>query len=77
MSRFFRRKKFCRFTVEKVVEIDYKDIATLKQYVSETNRIIPCRNTGTKALPAPADARHQVRALPGVDAVLRQPLSED
>ena len=48
MSRFFRRKKFCRFTVEKVEEIDYKDIAVLSGYITETGRIIPCRNTGTK-----------------------------
>lgn len=49
MSRFFRRKKFCRFTVEKVEEIDYKDIAVLGGFITETGRIIPCRNTGTKA----------------------------
>jgi small subunit ribosomal protein S18 len=49
MSRFFRRKKFCRFTAEGVTEIDYKDLATLKGYVTETGKIIPCRNTGTKA----------------------------
>ncbi len=48
MSRFFRRKKFCRFTVEKVEEIDYKDIAVLGGFITETGRIIPCRNTGTK-----------------------------
>ncbi|MDO8597203.1 MAG: 30S ribosomal protein S18 [Sulfuricaulis sp.] len=48
MSRFFRRKKFCRFTVEKVEEIDYKDLAVLGGYITETGRIIPCRNTGTK-----------------------------
>mgnify|MGYP003597142595 FL=1 len=49
MSRFFRRKKFCRFTAEGVKEIDYKDIATLKQYVSETGKIVPSRITGTKS----------------------------
>ena len=49
MSRFFRRKKFCRFTAEKVVEIDYKDLNPLKAYVTETGKIIPSRNTGTKA----------------------------
>lgn len=49
MARFFRRKKFCRFTAEGTVEIDYKDIATLKQYVSETGKIVPSRITGTKA----------------------------
>lgn len=49
MSKFFRRKRFCRFTAEGVTEIDYKDLGTLKQYVSETGRIIPSRNTGTRA----------------------------
>ena len=49
MSRFFRRKKFCRFTAEGVKEIDYKDIATLKNYITETGKIVPSRITGTKA----------------------------
>jgi len=49
MSRFFRRRKFCRFTDEGVKEIDYKDLDTLKQYVSETGKIVPSRITGTKA----------------------------
>ena len=49
MARFFRRKKYCRFTVEGIEEIDYKDLATLKAYITETGKIIPSRNTGTKA----------------------------
>jgi small subunit ribosomal protein S18 len=49
MARYFRRKKYCRFTVEGVEEIDYKDLATLRQYITETGRIIPSRNTGTSA----------------------------
>jgi len=49
MSRFFRRRKFCRFTAEGVTEIDYKDLDMLKQYVSETGKIVPSRITGTKA----------------------------
>jgi small subunit ribosomal protein S18 len=49
MSRFFRRRKFCRFTAENVKEIDYKDLATLKNYVTETGKIVPSRITGTKA----------------------------
>jgi small subunit ribosomal protein S18 len=49
MSRFFRRKKYCRFTAEGITEVDYKDLAILKSFVSETGRIIPSRNTGTKA----------------------------
>jgi small subunit ribosomal protein S18 len=49
MARFFRRRKFCRFTAEGVKEIDYKDLVTLKGYVSETGKIVPSRITGTKA----------------------------
>lgn len=49
MSRFFRRKKFCRFTAEGVKEIDYKDIVTLKNYITETGKIVPSRITGTRA----------------------------
>lgn len=49
MARFFRRRKYCRFTAEGVEEIDYKDIATLKNYVTETGKIVPSRITGTKS----------------------------
>lgn len=49
MSRFYRRRKFCRFTAEEVKEIDYKDLDTLKNYVTETGKIVPSRITGTKA----------------------------
>ena len=49
MSRFYRRRKYCRFTAEGITEIDYKDIEMLKQYISETGKIVPSRITGTKA----------------------------
>ncbi len=49
MSKFFRRKKYCRFTAEGVTEIDYKDLNTLRQYITETGKIVPSRITGTKA----------------------------
>jgi small subunit ribosomal protein S18 len=48
-SRFSRRKKFCRFTADNVESIDYKDLATLKGYVTETGKIVPSRITGTKS----------------------------
>lgn len=47
--RYFRRKKFCRFTAEGVKEIDYKDIATLRGYITETGKIVPSRITGTRS----------------------------
>ena len=49
MSKFFRRRKFCKFTAEGVTEIDYKDLNTLRQYVAENGKIVPSRITGTKA----------------------------
>lgn len=48
MSRFFRRRKFCRFTADGVKQIDYKDLATLKSYITETGKIVPSRITGTR-----------------------------
>jgi small subunit ribosomal protein S18 len=49
MARFFRRKKYCRFTAEGITDIDYKDLNLLKQYVSESGKIVPSRITGTSA----------------------------
>ncbi len=48
-KNLFRRKKFCRFTVEKVKQIDYKDVDLLKAFINENGKIIPARITGTKA----------------------------
>jgi len=49
MARYFRRRKFCRFSAEGVQAIDYKDTATLKNYVTESGKIVPSRITGTSA----------------------------
>ena len=46
----FKRRKFCRFTAEKIEWVDYKDIGILKDFVNENGKIIPARITGTKAI---------------------------
>ncbi|ENW7424440.1 30S ribosomal protein S18, partial [Neisseria gonorrhoeae] len=40
---------FCRFTAEKIQEVDYKQVDLLKDFISENGKIIPARITGTKA----------------------------
>lgn len=65
MARYFRRRKFCRFTAEGVQEIDYKDIATLKNYITESGKIVPSRITGTRAkYQRQLAQRYQTRSLP-------------
>ncbi len=49
MARFMRRRKYCRFTVEGIEQVDYKDVELLKDFVGETGKIVPSRITGTKA----------------------------
>lgn len=49
MKLYTNRKKFCKFTIEKTNEIDYKDLETLKKYITDIGKIIPSRITGTKA----------------------------
>ncbi len=48
MAKFFRRRRYCKFTAEGVVEIDYKDLATLKGSITESGKIVPSRISGTK-----------------------------
>lgn len=48
-ARQFRRRKFCRFTATNVKRIDYKDLNTLRSYITESGKIVPSRITGTKA----------------------------
>ena len=43
------RRRSCRFTAEVVKEIDYKDLETLKAFLTETGKIVPARITGTNA----------------------------
>ena len=45
----FKRRKFCRFTAEKIEWVDYKDVELLKDFINENGKIIPARITGTSA----------------------------
>jgi small subunit ribosomal protein S18 len=49
MARYFRRRRYCRFTAEGITDIDYKDLNLLKSFVSESGKIVPSRITGTSA----------------------------
>jgi len=44
--KYFRRKKVCKFCVEKIEAINYKDIRLLAQFVAESGKIVPRRLTG-------------------------------
>lgn len=44
-----KRRKVCYFTVNKIPYVDYKDVDTLKKFISERGKILPRRVTGTSA----------------------------
>jgi small subunit ribosomal protein S18 len=45
----FTRKKYCRFCANKEIVIDYKNLDTLRQFISDVGKIDPARMTGTCA----------------------------
>ena len=51
---YFFRKKVCKFCVEKVEEVDYKDVNRLQKFITEKGKILPSRISGNCA-------RHQRR----------------
>ncbi len=59
---FHSKKKSCEFCVGKIEKIDYKDVDTLKRYITETGKILPARKTGTCAKHQRALARAIKRA---------------
>jgi small subunit ribosomal protein S18 len=63
--KFFRRKKVCKFCVEKIDGINYKDVRLLSQFVSEAGKIVPRRLTGvcTPHQRCLADAIKQARNI--------------
>ncbi|MGB0129707.1 MAG: 30S ribosomal protein S18 [Rhodocyclaceae bacterium] len=44
----FKRRKYCRFSAEKILWIDYKDVDLLKDFITENGKIMPARITGTR-----------------------------
>ncbi len=49
VKRTFHRRKVCKFCADSTMEINYKDVRTLKYFISERGKIIPRRITGTCA----------------------------
>ncbi|MBK6639178.1 MAG: 30S ribosomal protein S18 [Rhodocyclaceae bacterium] len=47
-NNLFKRRKFCRFTAEKIEHVDYKDVEILKDFITENAKIMPARITGTR-----------------------------
>lgn len=47
MARFYKKRRFNKFTEETGKSIDYKDLDVLKGFINETGKIIPSRITGT------------------------------
>ena len=66
-----KRRKVCAFCVDKVEQIDYKDVATLSKYISERGKILPRRITGTcakhqRAITVAVKRARQVALIPYV-----------
>lgn len=66
-NRRVPKRKVCQFCVDKATEIDYKDVAKLKKYITEKGKMLPRRMTGVCAkhqrLLATAIKRARVMAL--------------
>ena len=68
-----RRKKVCQFCADKSKEIEYKDVETLKKYVTERGKILPKRITGTCAM----HQREVTRAIKRARIVALLPYTAD
>ena len=47
-NNLFKRRKFCRFTAEKIEQVDYQDVEILQDFITENAKIMPARITGTR-----------------------------
>jgi small subunit ribosomal protein S18 len=64
--KFFRRKKVCKFCVEKIESINYKDVRLLAGFVAESGKIVPRRLTGVctpSVIGHQAGAQHRPAAV--------------
>lgn len=68
-----RRRKVCQFCADKTKEIDYKDVETLKKFVTERGKILPKRITGTCAM----HQREVTRAIKRARIVALLPYTQD
>ena len=68
-----RRRKVCQFCADKTKEIDYKDVDTLKEYVTERGKILPKRITGTCAM----HQREVTKAIKRARIVALLPYTQD
>ena len=69
----FRKKKVCQFCADKSQTIDYKDVDTLRRYVTERGKILPKRITGTCAI----HQREVTKAIKRARAVALLPYTAD
>ncbi len=67
------RKKVCQFCADKTAVIDYKDVETLKKYISERGKILPRRITGTCSM----HQRDITKAIKRARAVALLPFDAD
>ena len=68
-----RRRKVCQFCADKTKEIDYKDVETLKKFVTERGKILPKRITGTCAM----HQRELTKAIKRARIVALLPYTQD
>ncbi len=59
MAGYYKRRNYAKLVKNKVGKIDYKDLDFLKEFISETGKIIPSRVTGIKS----QDQRRLARAI--------------
>ncbi|MCI2061563.1 MAG: 30S ribosomal protein S18 [Eubacteriaceae bacterium] len=69
----FRKKKVCQFCADKDAKIDYKDVETLKRFITERGKILPKRITGTCAV----HQREVTKAIKRARTVALLPYTQD